>query len=157
MLVAQLCPTLWDPMDCSPQGFSAHGILQATVMEWVIIPFSRISSLPKDQTSVSCIINGVFTVWATREAQKQRHQGKLQSCAMTQIFKIGVFYKYTWTKINSNWAASMGVEIFIRKREKQEKYWWDVLCWSKCSFRGFFHKTLLIFYLVAIHSNGPLI
>jgi len=41
-------------------------------------------------------------------------------------------------------------EIFIGEREKQENYWWDVLCWSKC-------KTLLIFYLVAFHPNGPLI
>ena len=86
MLVAQLCPTLWDPMDCSPPGSSVHGILQATVMEWVVIPFSRGSSQPKDQTSVSCIISCIFTIWATRGAPKQRRQGKLQSCAMTQIF-----------------------------------------------------------------------
>ena len=33
--VAQLCPTLGDPMDCSPPGFSVHGILQARVLEWV--------------------------------------------------------------------------------------------------------------------------
>ena len=40
VLVAQLCPTLCDPMDCSPPGSSAHGILQAGVLEWVAIPFS---------------------------------------------------------------------------------------------------------------------
>ena len=33
--VAQSCPTLWDPMDCSLPGFSVHGIFQATVLEWV--------------------------------------------------------------------------------------------------------------------------
>ena len=33
-LVAQLCPTLWDPTDCSPLGSSVHGILQARVLEW---------------------------------------------------------------------------------------------------------------------------
>ena len=33
--VTQLCPTLWDPMDCSPPGSSAHGIFQARVLEWV--------------------------------------------------------------------------------------------------------------------------
>ena len=41
-LVAQLCPTLCDPMDCSPPGSSVHGILQARVLEWVAISFSRV-------------------------------------------------------------------------------------------------------------------
>ena len=39
--VTQLCPTLRDPMDCSLPGSSAHGILQARVMEWGAIAFSR--------------------------------------------------------------------------------------------------------------------
>ena len=38
--VAQLCPTLSDPMDCSPPGSSIHGIFQARVLEWVAIAFS---------------------------------------------------------------------------------------------------------------------
>ena len=38
--VAQSCPTLSDPMDCSPPGSSAHGIFQARVLEWVAIAFS---------------------------------------------------------------------------------------------------------------------
>ena len=46
--------TLCDPMDCSPPGFSVHGILQARVLEWVATPFSRGSSPPRDQASVSC-------------------------------------------------------------------------------------------------------
>ena len=40
-------------MDCSPPGSSAHGILQARILEWVAIPFSRGSFLPRDQTQVS--------------------------------------------------------------------------------------------------------
>ena len=43
MLIAQSCPTLCDPMDCSLLGFSVHGILQARILEWVAIPFSRAS------------------------------------------------------------------------------------------------------------------
>ena len=43
--VAQPCPTLCDPLDCSLPGFSVHGILQARKLEWVAIPFSRGSSL----------------------------------------------------------------------------------------------------------------
>ena len=42
--VAQLCPTLCNPMDCSLPGFSVHGIFQARVLEWVAISFSRGSS-----------------------------------------------------------------------------------------------------------------
>ena len=42
--VAQLCLTLFDPMDCTPPGSSIHGILQARVLEWVAIAFSRGSS-----------------------------------------------------------------------------------------------------------------
>ena len=38
--VAQMCPTLSDPMDCSPPGSSIHGIFQARVLEWVAIAFS---------------------------------------------------------------------------------------------------------------------
>ena len=46
-LVAQLCPTLCNPMDCSPPGSSVHGIFQARVLEWVAISFSRGSSRPQ--------------------------------------------------------------------------------------------------------------
>ena len=46
---AQLCPTLCDPMDCSLPGSSVHGILQARILEWVTIPFSRGSSQPRNQ------------------------------------------------------------------------------------------------------------
>ena len=60
VLVAQLCPTLCDPMDCSPPGSSVHGILQARILEWVAIPFSRGSSQPKDRTQVSCISGRYF-------------------------------------------------------------------------------------------------
>ena len=44
VLVAQLCLTLWDPMDYSPPGSSVHGILQARILECVAIPFSKASS-----------------------------------------------------------------------------------------------------------------
>jgi len=51
----QFCPTLCDSMDCSPPGSSVHGILQARMLEWVAIPFSRGSSPPWDQTCISCV------------------------------------------------------------------------------------------------------
>ena len=62
--VTQLCLTLCDPMDCRPPGSSVHGILQARVLEWVAMPFSRGSFQPRDQTHVSCVscfAGGFFT------------------------------------------------------------------------------------------------
>ena len=47
--VAQSCPTLSDPMDCSPPGSSAHGIFQARVLEWVAIAFSTNMLLEKSK------------------------------------------------------------------------------------------------------------
>ena len=99
VLVAQLCPTLCDPIDCSLPGFSVHEILQARILvctkslqsyltlcdsmdcippgssvlgilEWVTMPFSRGSSWPRDRTQVSWFV----TVWATREAQFLAHR-----------------------------------------------------------------------------------
>ena len=65
--LCQLCPTLCDPIDSSPLGSSVYGILQARILEWVAIPFSRGSSQPKDGTRVSCIAGRFFTIWANRE------------------------------------------------------------------------------------------
>ena len=52
---ARSCPTLCNPMDCSPPGSSVHGISQAGILEWVAISFSRGSSQLRDRTHVSCI------------------------------------------------------------------------------------------------------
>ena len=54
--VAQSCPTLCDLME-----YTVHGILQARILEWVALPFSRGSSQPRDQTQVSYIAGGFFT------------------------------------------------------------------------------------------------
>ena len=62
VLVALSCPTLCHPMDCSLPGSSVHGILQARILQWVAIPFSRRSSRPWDQTQVSCIAGRSFSV-----------------------------------------------------------------------------------------------
>ena len=68
VLAAQSCPILCDPMDCSPSGSSVYRILQARILEWVAIPFSRESSWPRDRSCVFCIAGRFFTIWATREA-----------------------------------------------------------------------------------------
>ena len=68
VLVAQLCLTLCDLMDCSPPGSSVCGIPQATILEWVAMSSSRGSSPPRDQTNVSyisCIGRWVLYHWST--------------------------------------------------------------------------------------------
>ena len=57
VLVTQLCPTLYDPMDYSPTGSSVHGILQVKILEWVASPFSR--DLPNPVTE-----SGSPLLWA---------------------------------------------------------------------------------------------
>ena len=56
--------TLCDPMGCSLPGPSVCGILQARILEWVAISFSKGTSLSRDQTWVSCMAGCFFTVWA---------------------------------------------------------------------------------------------
>ena len=64
--VAQSCPTLCDPMDCSLQGSSVHGILQARVLDWIAISFPRASSHARDKCIT--IKNGASLVRKSRMA-----------------------------------------------------------------------------------------
>ena len=69
----QLCPSLCDPMDCRPSGSPVRGILQARILEWVAVPFSRGSSPPRDRAHisyVSCIDRWVISTSAPWEAGK---------------------------------------------------------------------------------------
>ena len=75
--VTQSCPTLCDSMNCSPPGFSVHGILQVRTLKWVAVPFSRGSSQTRDQTQVSGIAGRFFTIWATRETLQRMYAAKL--------------------------------------------------------------------------------
>ena len=63
VLVSQSCPTLCDLVYWSLPGSSVYGILQATVLEWVVTPFSRGSFQPRDWTQVSHITGTLFTTW----------------------------------------------------------------------------------------------
>ena len=69
------CPTLCDPMDCSPPGSSVHGIFQARVLEWVAISFSRGSPQLKFASPMSpALASRFFTIWAIGEAQISYYQ-----------------------------------------------------------------------------------
>ena len=68
--VTQSCLSLWNPMDCNLPVSSVHGILQARVLEWIAMPFSRALFQPRDWTLVSCITSRFFTIWAPREGPR---------------------------------------------------------------------------------------
>ena len=70
----QSCPTLCNPMD-----YTVHGILQARILEWVAVPFSRGSSQPRDRIQVSRIAGGFFTSGAIREALEQPKTNKIRA------------------------------------------------------------------------------
>ena len=79
-LSPQSCPSLCDPMDCSPLGSSVHGIPQARILEWVAMPSCRASSQPRDQTRISCVsyvTDKFFYCWATGEAQSVEYTALL--------------------------------------------------------------------------------
>ena len=80
--VAQSCPTLCDPVDCSLPDSSVHGILQARILEWVAISFSRGSSWPRDQTWVFHVAGRGFTLWATRDSHT------IKNSCLTNVFTI---------------------------------------------------------------------
>ena len=70
--VVQSCQTLCDPTDYSSPDSSVHGILQARILEWVAVSFSRESSQPRDWILVSCIAGGCFTIWPIKRSPLEK-------------------------------------------------------------------------------------
>ena len=86
-LVTQPCLILCHPMDCGLPSSSVHGILQARMLEWVAISFSRGFSQPRDRTWVSCTAGRCFTIWATREALWSHNYSNIKTRVKTIIKK----------------------------------------------------------------------
>ena len=85
-LVAQLCPTLCNPMDCSPPGSSVHRLSKKKILEWVAIPFSRGSSWLRDRTWVSCIAGRFLTKsWHSQTKRLLRILVYLTACQILAI------------------------------------------------------------------------
>ena len=83
--VAQSCLTLCDPMDCSLPGSSLHRILQARILEWVAISFSRGSSRLRDRTQISCTAGRHFNLWVTSLTQLPPLMSSSQSFPNTKV------------------------------------------------------------------------
>ena len=90
-----------------PHGYTVHGILQA-LLEWVVFPFSRGCSQPKDQTQVLSIADWFFTSWATREDQENTGVGSLsllQQIFLTQELNWGLLH-YRWILYQLSYEGS---------------------------------------------------
>ena len=87
--VTQLYLTLCNPMD-----YTVHGILQARILEWVAVLFSRGSSQHRNRTQVSPLVGGFFTSWATVEVlcTYRVHEAGLGKCSSCP----GVWFSYQW-------------------------------------------------------------
>ena len=102
MLVTQLCPALFNPMDGSLPGSSVHGIFQARIREWIAIPFSRVSSRLRDWTLVSCIAGKFFTNWTTREAQTTNYNLTLKDFLAHSFIPVEKIYTYIYYYYNGS-------------------------------------------------------
>ena len=101
---AQSCPTLCNPMDCSPPGFSVHGILQVRILEWAGSSFSRGSSWSRDRTQVSCNCRQILFCLS--------HQGNMYMLILTSylislptpsllpLVTIRLFSKSLWVSLS---------------------------------------------------------
>ena len=115
--VTQSCPTLCDPVDCSPPGSSIHGILQASILEWVAISFSRGSSQLRDRTQVSHTAGRRFNLWATREAPFFSTSLLFQSPSETRTPCAPVSLS------NNNVTSGQGSAL-----TRHPLWWWPVTC-----------------------------
>ena len=108
----------FDPMDHSLPGSSVHGILQARILEWVTIPFSRGSPRPRDQIQVSFIIEGFFTICESEVTQScptlcNRMDCSLPGSSVHGVSQAGIL----------KWAS-----IFFSSRSSQPRDWTRVSC-----------------------------
>ena len=123
MLVAQSCPTVCYPMDCSQPASPVHGILQARILEWVAIPFSRGSFWLRDQTRVSCIAGRFF---------KTDKYPKEQISKTTWLFISSICFNYFYIIIQlyhlslvteSNLSQSNFLYLNVFKIPLVNKFW----------------------------------
>ena len=97
-------------MDRNLLDSSDHGILQARILEWVAIPFSRGSSWHRDQTWVFCIAGRFFTIWATREAPSPQEKW---SCAKMPLDVYSWWGFNTCCCVNKIFPSSLRAESIL--------------------------------------------
>ena len=139
--------------DCSPPGSSAHGILQARMLEWVAMPFSRESSRPRYQTFVSCIAGRFCTIWATNEALKS----VIWPCICPVLFIYNTLFSI-WQKLIILWLLHTCMKNEFRYSDEQKVF---LTVWRSNQKKRNVHVIGLPFYsempffeLIILNSNG---
>ena len=123
--VAQLCPTLCDPTDCSPPGSSVHGILQARMPEWVAISFSRGSSQPRDQTALQAELYPL----SHQGRVPSLNQGTLPYCLRLCLWHNVNWHSALWTsliKLYFTLWASLVAQLVENRRTVWENWVWSL-------------------------------
>ena len=120
--VAQLCPTLSDPMDCSLPGSSVHGIFQTRVLEWGTIAFYDIPYSSVDEES----------------ACNARDPGSIPGSGRSPEERIGYPLQYSWTSLVAQliknppamwetWVQSLGWKGPLEKEKATHS---SILAWK---------------------------
>ena len=137
-----LCLTLCDPMDCSLPGSSVYGILQARIVEWMTMPFSRGSSPPRDQTlgllHLLHLHRRILYGWATGDAQPQYCK-----VIILQIKKknVNVASKHVYFKPMASWVTD------FRVQSPASLLWFFVWAPSSCKL-SFLHPMPQFIYIL---------
>ena len=151
--------TLWDPLDCSPPDFSVHGILQARILEWVAISFSRASAWPRAPTQASWITSGILTTEPRVEPVESTYSSTnpwniLPATTWKQLFsfsiKVLLFIKFVFMCVYMYSNSFIHISVF-------KNYVHNVLTISCCCFilefpHNFFLYSpsiaIIIFYFI---------
>ena len=103
-LVTKLCPILCNPMDCSLPGSSVHGVSQARILEWVVMPSSTGSSQPRDRAHVSWLAGGSFITEPPGKSVLRALKGSIMLWEGSWHWHSGYF---ELTLRNSFWASRL--------------------------------------------------
>ena len=139
ILVTQSCPIFCDPMDCSLIGSSIHGILQAKILEWVVMSFFRWSSWPRNWIRFSCTAGRFFTVSATREACRRKER-EFHSSRPCWEYRIGNIDSLRWTMSDSWFPKKIYVPDQGQGLITQELFCSRILLKWKRDRENFWHR-----------------
>ena len=136
------CPTLCDPVDCSPPGSSVHGIFQTRILEWVAISFFRGFSQSRDQTCVSwvsCVGRQILYHWATQKPNLECTQCSISCLCWNSVLSLYP-YLVSWPLI----PYSDGLHCAP-----------DPLSWCKCFLPVSFSGTGALLSISLILTAAP--
>ena len=155
VLVSWSCPTLCNPMNLGLPGFSVHGILQARILEWAAISYSRRSCPPRDQTQVSRIAGSFSTIqnpfpW---KLSQRHHPKQAAGLLMNWILKDNII---PWSASNIKSGSMLHIEVHLKARKESKNVSYPgsrkISAHSKCSVNILIVKWLNQYYFYQING-----